>query len=113
MFVILTSKPGQFRTEAVPGVQPLETWEYLFYGRPKAIFVIAELVETEKTVKVRVIDETGDAVDAGETGNTGAAPVVNHVPTKFLERFDTLAAAHDALHKLARFGSMDLTMRKQ
>nr|WP_315597558.1 ferredoxin [uncultured Cupriavidus sp.] len=107
MFVILTSKPGQFRTEAVPGVQPLETWEYLFYGRPKAIFVIAELVETEKTIKVRVIDETGDGVDAG------TAPVVNHVPTKFLERFDTLAAAHDALHKLAHFGSMDLTMRKQ
>ena len=107
MYVILTSKPGQFRTEAVPGVQPLETWEYLFYGRSKAIFVIAELVETDKTVKVRVIDETGEGVD------TGAAPVVNHVPTKFLERFDTLAAAHDALHKLARFGSMDLTMRKQ
>lgn len=110
MYVILTSKPGQFRTEAVPGVQPLETWEYLFYGRPKAIFVIAELVETEKTVKVRVIDETSDGGDAGDTG---AASAVNHVPTKFLERFDTLAAAHDALHKLAHFGSMDLTMRKQ
>lgn len=104
MFVILTSKPGQFRTEAVAGVQPLETWEYLFYGRPKAIFVIAELVETQKTVKVRVIDETGDA---------DADPVVNHVPTKFLERFDTLDAAHAALRQLAHFGSMDLSLRKQ
>lgn len=107
MFVILTSKPGQFRTEAVPGVVPVETWEYLFYGRPTATFVIAELVETQKTVKVRVIDETTD-------GNApDAEPVVNHVPTKFLERFDTLDAAHAALRQLAHFGSMDLSLRKQ
>ena len=104
MFVILTSKPGQFRTEAVPGVEPRETWEYLFYGRPKAIFVIAELMETQKPVKVRVIEES----TASDT-----EPVINHVPTKFLERFDTLDAAHDALQKLAHFGSMDLSIRKQ
>ncbi len=104
MFVILTSKPGQFRTEAVPGEEPRETWEYLFYGRPKAIFVIAELMETQKPVKVRVIEESA-APDAD--------PVINHVPTKFLERFDTLDAAHDALQKLAHFGSMDLSIRKQ
>ncbi|GJG94507.1 ferredoxin [Cupriavidus pauculus] len=107
MYVILTSKPGQFRTEAVPGVEPRETWEYLFYGQPKAIFVIAELIDTQRTVKVRVIDETS-APDAPD-----AAPVINHVPTKFLERFDTLDAAHDALNKLAHFGSMDLSIRKQ
>ena len=58
MFVILTSKPGQFRTEPVPGVEPVETYEYLFYGRPKAIFVIATLAQA---VKVPVIDETGGA----------------------------------------------------
>ncbi|AZG16183.1 MULTISPECIES: ferredoxin [Cupriavidus] len=107
MFVILTSKPGQFRTEPVPGVEPRETWEYLFYGRPKAVFVIAELTAPrDAIVKVRVIDESGPA------GRDDPAPVVNHVPTRFLERFDTLAAAHDALHKLARFGSMDLSIRK-
>lgn len=110
MFVILTSKPGQFRTEAVPGVEPRETWEYLFYGRPKAIFVIAELTQAQGPVKVRVIDESGESDGSGASGT---APVVNHVPTKFLERFDTLAAAHDALQKLAHFGSMDLSIRKQ
>lgn len=104
MYVILTSKPGQFRTEAVPGVEPLETWEYLFYGRPTATFVIAELVETATKLKVRVIDETG---------GPDAEPVINHVPTKFLERFDTLDAAHAALKQLAHFGSMDLSLRKQ
>ncbi|SDD60960.1 hypothetical protein SAMN05216345_11222 [Cupriavidus sp. YR651] len=101
MYVILTSKPGQFRTEAVAGVEPLETYEYLFYGRVTASFVIAELREA---VKVRVIDETG---------GPEAEPVINHVPSKFLERFDTLDAARAALEALARFGSMDLSLRKQ
>lgn len=100
-YVILTSKPGQFRTEPVPGVEPLETWEYLFYGKPRAVFVIAAL---HGAVKVPVIDETG---------GPDAAPVVNHVPSKFLERFETLDAARRALEALAHFGSMDLSLRKQ
>ncbi len=102
MYVILTSKPGQFRTEAVPGVDPVETWEYLFYGRCTATFVIAELADTQPAPKVRVIDEADSA-----------AEVVNHVPTKFLERFDSLDAARTALQSLAHFGSMDLSRRKQ
>jgi len=112
MYVILTSKPGQFRTEAVPGVDPVETWEYLFYGRCTATFVIAEVPDAQtaqtaqtaqKALKVRVIDEMGGP----------DAEVVNHVPTKFLERFETLDAARDALQSLAHFGSMDLSLRKQ
>ena len=102
MYVILTSKPGQFRTEAVPGVDPVETWEYLFYGRCTATFVIAELSDTQHPLKVRVIDEADKS-----------AEVVNHVPTKFLERFDTLDAARTALQSLAHFGSVDLSLRKQ
>ncbi|HBO82116.1 MAG TPA: ferredoxin, partial [Cupriavidus sp.] len=51
---------------------------------------------------VRVIDEADKS-----------AEVVNHVPTKFLERFDTLDAARTALQSLAHFGSMDLSLRKQ
>ena len=44
MYVILTSKPGQFRTEITEGLKPLEAYDYLFYGEKKAHFVIAELV---------------------------------------------------------------------
>ena len=32
MYVILTSKPGQFSTEIVDGLRPLEAYDYLFYG---------------------------------------------------------------------------------
>jgi hypothetical protein len=94
MYVILTSKPGQFRTEPVDGLRPVESFEYLFFGRCKARFVIAEL---QAPCKVTVIDET-------------PPEVVNHVPTKFLEKFDTVSLARDALRQLVREGDADVTL---
>ena len=72
MYVILTSKPGQFRTEAVVGLRPLEAYDYLFYGHTKAHFVIAELLE--ESTKIRVIEDD--------------TAIVNDVPSKFLVRDD-------------------------
>ncbi|WP_325345064.1 ferredoxin [Xylophilus sp.] len=97
MYVILTSKPGQFRTEAGAGLRPVQAYDYLFFGRPKARFVIAELTGELAGTRVRVIDESGHGA-------------VNPVPVKFLERFDS---AEDALHELGhliRFGSMQTAL---
>jgi hypothetical protein len=93
MYVILTSKPGEFRTEAAqPGdLQPQEAWDYLFCGRRKAHYVIAEI---RQEVKVKVIDETGSAG-------------INLVPTKFLPRFASIEQARAELQALTRFGSLD------
>jgi cellulose biosynthesis protein BcsQ len=88
-YVILTSKPGQFRTELVDGVKPVESYDYLFCGRPRAQFVIAELVQE---VKVRIVDE---------------AQVVNLVPSKFLPRFATLDQARAELDQLAGNGAVN------
>ena len=84
MFVILTSKPGQFRTESVEGLNPIEAYDYIFYGKKKAHFVIAELL---RPVKVRVVDEA-------------PPPVVNHIPSKFLSKFGTLEEARRELQQL-------------
>jgi hypothetical protein len=96
MFVILTSKPTQFRTELVEGVRPLETYDYLFYGQKKARFVIAEL---ERDVKVRVIDEVPPIV-------------VNDVPSKFLEKFETVEDARAELNHLTTFGHMETALER-
>jgi hypothetical protein len=96
MYVILTSKPGQFRTETIGGLRPLEAYDYLFYGHAKARFVIAELLE-ERT-KIRVIED-------------GTA-IVNDVPSKFLEKFETAAHALSELRHLTTFGHMDTELRK-
>ena len=81
MFVILTSKPGQFHTEIGEGMKPVEAYDYTFCGRKKARFVIAEL---EAPTRVRIVDET-------------PPPVVNLVPTKFLEKFTTIERARQQL----------------
>jgi hypothetical protein len=96
MYVILTSRAGQFRTELVDGMQEIEAYDYGFYGKTIAHFVIAQL---SRPVKVRVVEEAPPAI-------------VNHVPSKFLEQFDTLDAARAELRNLARFGSMDITLTR-
>lgn len=97
MYVILTSKPGQFRTEAGEGLRPIEHYDYLFCGRLRAHFVVAEL---QAPTRVRVVDETEPVT-------------VNLVPSKFLESFETLADARRELDHLCRFGDLDARLVRQ
>lgn len=94
MFVLLTSRPGQFRTEPADGMAAVEAYDYLFYGKLTARFVIAELAAD---TKVRVLEETPPGI-------------VNLVSTKFLDKYATLEAARAALRELARFGTMDIVL---
>jgi len=90
-FVILSSKPGQFRTELSPGLEAIEAYDYLFSGRKRARFVIARLLQE---VKVRIVEESTPGV-------------VNLVPSKFLPKFDTLEKARAELKTLV--GSREST----
>jgi hypothetical protein len=63
----------------------VEAYDYVFCGRKRAHFVIAEI---EGDVKVRIVEESG-------------APVVNLVPSKFLPRFATIEKARAELGQLA------------
>ncbi len=91
MYVILTSKPGQFRTETGVGVDAVESYDHLFCGKPRGHYVIARLTGSPR---LRVVDENGP-------------PVVNLVPAKFFPKFDDLEAARRELHQLARPGDHD------
>jgi hypothetical protein len=94
MYVILTSKPGQFRSELGEGLQRVESSDYLFFGRCKARFVIAEVLSD---CRVTVIDET-------------PPETVNHVPIKFFEKFRTVELARRALRDLVREGDADVSL---
>ncbi|HZQ73574.1 MAG TPA: ferredoxin [Burkholderiales bacterium] len=94
MYVILTSKPGQFRTEITADLKPVERYDYLFCGRKRAEFVIAEM---EEGARVRIVDESGP---------------VNIVPSKFLPRFGSLEEARAELKQLVSFGSIDIELVK-
>lgn len=96
MYVILTSKPGQFTTVIRDGVRPLEAYDYFFYGTKKAHFVIAELLD--ERAKIRVVED-------------GTA-IVNDVPSKFLEKFESIEGAFNEIKHLTTFGHMETVLRK-
>jgi ferredoxin len=97
MYVILTSKPGQFRSEPGTGMVARERYDYLFCGRLRARFVIAE---AEKASRVRILDD-----------NDAAA--VNDVPCKFLPSFEKIERAREELESLIRFGDLDAKLLRQ
>jgi hypothetical protein len=96
MFVILTSRPGQYRTELGPGLQLCESYDYLFCGRNKARFDIAVLLEDGK---IRVVDET-------------PPERINDIPSKFLPKFASLEEARAELRSLVKFGTVDAALRR-
>jgi len=83
-YVILTSKPGQYRTEARGELAPVDAWDYVYGGRHLATFVIAAVYGD---ARIRIVDESGD-------------DTVNDMPIRFLEKFPDRDAAFKALQVL-------------
>ncbi|MGB6008262.1 ferredoxin [Castellaniella sp.] len=96
MYVILTSKPGLYTSTLEAEDAVVETYQYLFYGRCKAVFQIARL-ESDK--KVRIVEDEPPHVR-------------NVVSTKFLEHFETLDQARAELNHLVRFGGLDAVLQR-
>lgn len=96
MYAILTSKPGQYHAQADENATVVESYEYMFYGRLKAVF---QLVKLERDGRIRITEDAPPHVS-------------NSVPTKFLEQFDTLEQARAELNHLAGFGSLQAELRR-
>ena len=94
-YVILTSKPGQFRTEVTEGLEALEAYDYFCFGRKRAGFVIARLAAP---TRIKIVDET-------------PPPVVNLVPSKFLQKFESVEGARRELQALAQAGGNDFVLQ--
>jgi hypothetical protein len=96
-YVILTTKPGVFRTEVGEDAEIIETYDYTCGGRTRAVFSIARLARPTRLV---VTEETPPYV-------------VNRVPSKFLDHFASIEAARHELDHLTRFGSSDTTLTRR
>jgi len=97
MYIILTSKPGQYRSLADNDTVVVEAYDYLFYGRLKAVYEVARLHD-------------GTAVRITETD---PPYVSNDIPLKFLDKFDTLEAARAELEQLIRYGNLDARLQRR
>jgi hypothetical protein len=96
--VILPNKPGEYRTEPVGELTPIETWDYFYCGRHLATFVVATL---HGAARIRVIDET-------ESPNP-----VTVMPVRFLEKFRDRDAAVASLDTLAGPGRPETELRRR
>jgi hypothetical protein len=109
MYVILTSKYGQFRTEAPGGIRPIEIYDYLFYGSRRARFEIIELPEAEllREARIRIIDETSPGPGPGP----GPGPI-NDIPARLLPRYASLEQARAELRHLTSFGRIATALER-
>lgn len=96
MYIILTSKPGLYRTETDDRTRVVEAYDYLFYGQLKAVYQVAELHDRTQ-VRITEIDPPY---------------VSNAIPTKFLDKFETLEAARTELQQLVHFGTLDARLQQ-
>jgi len=97
MYVVLTTRPGEFRTEMSPGVHPVETYDYIFYGRKRASFTIARLSDLVHT-RIRIVEDE-------------PPQIVNDVPCKLFEKFASVDEARHELRTLTTYGTMDIQLR--
>ncbi|KAB2872675.1 MAG: ferredoxin [Bauldia sp.] len=96
MYVLLTTKPGEFKTEVTEGLRPVESYDYFFYGRKRASFTIAELADP---IRIRIVEDE-------------PPQIVNNVPSKLFEKFETIEDARHQLQTLTTYGSMDTRLQK-
>jgi len=96
MYVLLTTKPGEFKTVVTEGLRPVESYDYFFYGRKRANFTIAELSDS---LKIKIIEDE-------------PPQIVNDVPSKLFEKFETIEDARNELQTLTTYGSMDTRLQK-
>lgn len=94
MYVVVTSKPGVYKSSLNADAKIVEAYEYYFYDRHLATFHLAELLTDGY---VEIVEDKGE---------------VNRVPTKFLEAFDTLEEAKAEINELISFGNLEVRLEK-
>lgn len=94
MFVVITSKPGVYKSTLDASAKLIEAYNYYFYEKHLATFHLAEL---QGDGYVEIKEEEGG---------------VNRVPTKFLESFNTLEEAKAEIDELITFGNLEVRLEK-
>ncbi|MCP4385522.1 MAG: ferredoxin [Hyphomicrobiales bacterium] len=97
MYIIVTDKPGEYRSEPGDGINPIESWKYIFYGQERATFTIGEV--TDDAARIAIIDAADKTC-------------VNSVPNKFFGDFDNVAAARAEIEELIQFGNIDAKLER-
>lgn len=101
MYVLLTNKFGEYRTELATGLTPVESYDYVFFGRKLANYTIAEMAgeTTADILRIPIVEDE-------------PPHIVNNVPSGLFPHFDTLDEARSELQTLTTFGHMDIRLER-
>lgn len=101
MYVLLTNKPGEYRTELTEGLKPIESYDYVFFGRKRANYTIAEMADgmPAGSLRIPIVEDE-------------PPHIVNNVPSGLFPHFDTLDEARSELNTLTTFGHMDIRLER-
>ena len=92
MYIIITSKPGEFEAQPGDGLEKIESWRYRFGSQTRAIYSICRVLDDKARVLI---------VDAED------ARGVNRVPCKFFGDFADIESARADIRALTSFANLD------
>ena len=96
MYIILTSKPGRFKSEICGSAKLIEAYMYTFFKDLKAKFFIYQI---NGDIKIKITDETPPMV-------------TNYFSSKFLEKFTSIEEARSELKTLAPANNPNIQLTK-
>lgn len=96
-YIILTNKDTYQTDLNSPGIETVETYDYYFFGKLKASYSIAKVVDQNGKIKI--------------TENSDRS-YVNHIRIKFFEAFDEIEEAREELSKMVGPNSENQRLEK-
>jgi hypothetical protein len=96
-FIILTNK-DTYRTDLnSPGIETVESYDYVFFDKVKATYSIAKV--TDKNCKITITENSDKSY-------------VNHIAVKFFEAFDDIEEARKELAQMVGPNSENQRLKK-
>lgn len=84
-YIILTNKESYQTALDTPGIEVVESYDYLFYDKLHANYSIVKVMDSK--CKIKIVEDSDKQY-------------VNHIPVKFFESFETIDEAMEELKVL-------------
>ena len=96
MYIVYSSKPNEYMATPLGNINPIETYDYFFYGKLKQSITIGEVKDDEAKIKIQEIEDKD---------------CINVVPIKFFESFGDVDEARSEIKTLISFGALDTKLK--
>ncbi len=96
MIILYSSKPDEYLATPLGDINPIESYDYFFYGKLMSTITIGEVKNHNAKIKIQEVDDLD---------------CINIVPIKFYENFSNLEEARKEIRTLISFGNLDTKLK--